>query len=192
MKTVLLLVSQFLITGCAAVLPISVATTSVVLSDQRSVGHMIDDKLIASKIKTELSKYSNANMFLSVGVTVLEGRVLLTGSVISQSCIDEAIKIAWSIKGVREVMNELVVELKHIQDSANDTLIESAVNSKLLLEKNLMSTNYKVSVNNGNVFILGIAQSENEREKALEIAKIVKGVKRVVSYIILKNDPRRG
>ena len=32
-------------------------------------------------------------------------------------------------------MNELVVELKHIQDSANDTLIESAVNSKLLLEK---------------------------------------------------------
>ena len=53
-----------------------------------------------------------------------------------------------------------------------------------------MSTNYKVSVNNGNVFILGIVQSEMKEN--IESSKIVKGVKRVVSYIILKNDPRRG
>ena len=45
------------------------------------------------------------------------------------------------------------------------TLIESAVNSKLNSRKNLMSTNYKVSVNNGNVFILGIAQSEMKEKK---------------------------
>ena len=58
-------------------------TTSVVLSDQRSVGHMIDDKLIAKKIKQNYLNIVMPTCFLSVGVTVLEGRVLLTGSYIT-------------------------------------------------------------------------------------------------------------
>lgn len=191
-KIITLLVCQIALSSCAAVLPLSVAGTAVVLSDQRSIGVIIDDQMIASKIKGELSRKGNGHMFLSIHVTVLEGRVMLTGSVASSECIDEAVKIAWSTKGVKEVINEVVVELKNLQHSANDTLIEKAIESRLLVEKNLVSNNYKISVNDNIVFILGIAQSQEEMQKALHIASNAKGVSKVVNYIILKNDPRRG
>ena len=185
------LMAQINLTGCAAVLPLSVATTTIFMSDERSIGVIIDDQMISSKIRAELSKKGNAHIFLSINVTVLEGRVMLTGSVASQECVDEALKISWSVKGVQEVINEVVVELKSIKNTANDTLIENSINSRLLIEKNLISTNYKVSVNNNIVFLLGIAQSKEEMDKALNIASNTKGVSKVVNYIILKTDPRR-
>ena len=129
---------------------------------------------------------------MSISISVLEGRVLMTGSVVSNQCADDAVKTAWSIKGVREVINEINVEMKAIKNSANDTLIEQAISSRFLVEKNFMSTNYKIAVNNSIAYLLGIAQNKDEMEKALSIASNTKGVDRVVNYIILKDDPRRG
>jgi osmotically-inducible protein OsmY len=82
--------------------------------------------------------------------------------------------------------------MKPIINSANDTLIEKAIQSRLLVEKQMISTNYKIIVNNNIVYILGIAQNDNEMNRALYIASNTKGVSKVMNYIILKNDPRRG
>ncbi len=187
-----LIIVQTTLSGCAALLPISVAGTAVLISDERSVGKMIDDKLIYTNITSELSKRGGGQMFMAITVTVLEGRVLLTGSIASQNYINEAIKIAWSIRGVKEVIDGLIVEMKPMSDSANDIFIEKAIDSRLLLEKKLISTNYKVIVNHNIVHILGIAQNQDEMDRALHIASNTKGVKKVMNYIILKNDPRRG
>ena len=187
-----LILMQTALSGCAALLPISVAGTAIFISDERSVGKMIDDKLIYTNITGELSKKGGGQMFLGITVNVLEGRVLLTGNVGSKAYIDEAIKISWSIRGVREVINSLSIEMKSMSNSANDVLIEKAIQSRLLVEKKLISTNYKVVVNNNIAYILGIAQNEDEMNKALFIASNTKGVSKVINYIILKNDPRRG
>lgn len=191
-KTILyLMIVQITLTGCTALLPLSVVTTTMLMSDERSIGAIIDDRMIASRISTEISKKGNGHMFLSISVTVLEGRVLLTGSVASQQCIDEALKVAWSVKGVQEVINGMTIELKSIKNTANDTLIANSINSRLLIEKNFISTNYRVSANNNVVFLLGIAQNQEEMDKALIIASNTKGVSKVVNYIIMKTDPRR-
>lgn len=187
-----ILICQQILSGCAAVLPISVVGAAAFVSDERSVGKMIDDKMISSKIISDFAQKANGHMFLSITVNVLEGRVMLTGSVASKVCMDDAIKTAWSTKGVREVINELKVELKPIKNSANDTLIETGIESRLLVEKKLVSTNYKISVNNNVVYILGIAQDKNEMDRALYIARNFKGVDKVVNYVILKTDIRRG
>lgn len=194
MKKVILslILLQAALSGCAALLPMSVAGTAVFISDERSLGKMIDDKLIYTNITGELSKKGGGQMFLAVSVTVLEGRVLLTGNVAAKTYIDEAIKTAWSVRGVKEVINCITIDMKPLSKSANDTLIEKAIDSRLLLEKKLISTNYKVVVNNNTAYILGIAQNQNEMDKALHIASNAKGVSKVVNYIILKNDPRRG
>ena len=191
MKFLFLILILLGASGCAAILPLSVITTTMIASDERSIGTIIDDKMISSKIKTELSKYGNAHIFLSINVSVLEGRVLLTGSVASRDCLDQAVKIAWSTKGVREVINEITVELKSFTHTANDSLIESSIESSFLIEKNFISTNFIVKVNNNIAFLLGIAQNQNEMDKALIIASKTKCVNTVVNYIILKNDPRR-
>jgi osmotically-inducible protein OsmY len=180
----------FITTGCAALLPISVVTTTLIASDERSLGVILDDKMITNKIRSDLAKFGST--FLQVHLAVLEGRILLTGTVPSNEAAKELLKIVWSIKGVREVLNELVVALKTLDNSANDLLIEKAVESLLLLEKDLISANYKVSVNNSKVYILGIAQNAKERDKALTVARTVKAVDKVINYIILKNDIRRG
>jgi osmotically-inducible protein OsmY len=187
-----LILIQSTLSGCAALLPMSVAGTAIFISDERSVGKMIDDKLIYTNITGELSKKGGGQMFLGITVTVLEGRVLLTGNVGSQAYIDEAIKSSWSVRGVREVINALSIEMKSMSNSANDVLIEKAIQSRLFIEKKMISSNYKVIVNNNIAYILGIAQNEDEMNKALFIASNTKGVSKVINYIILKNDPRRG
>ncbi len=191
-KFISLILLQQVLNGCAGILPLSVAGAAVFVSDERSVGKMIDDKMISSKINSDFAQKANGHMFLSITVNVLEGRVMLTGSVASRECIDDAVKTAWSTKGVREVINELKVELKSMKHSANDTLIEKAIDGRLLIEKKLISTNYKISVNNNVVYILGIAQNQNEMDRALYIARNAKGVEKVINYIILKTDIRRG
>jgi osmotically-inducible protein OsmY len=190
-KIIPLLILQLVMSGCAAILPISVAGTAMFISDERSIGKMIDDKLIYTNITGELSKKGGGQMFLAVTVTVLEGRVLLTGNVGSKAYIDEAKKISWSIKGVREVINELVIDMKPIGNSASDAMIEKAIESRFVLEKKFISTNYKVIVNNNVAYILGIAQNGDEMNRALHIASNTKSVNKVMNYIILKNDPRR-
>ena len=190
-KIIPLLIIQLVISGCAAILPISVSGTAMFISDERSIGKMIDDKLIYTNITGELSKKGGGQMFLAVTVTVLEGRVLLTGNVGSKAYIDEANKISWSIKGVREVINELVIDMKPIGNSASDAMIEKAIESRFIIEKKFISTNYKVIVNNNVAYILGIAQNGDEMNRALHIASNTKSVNKVMNYIILKNDPRR-
>ncbi len=190
-KIISLLIVQLAISGCAAILPISVAGTAMFISDERSIGKMIDDKLIYANITGELSKKGGGQMFLAVTVTVLEGRVLLTGNVGSKTYIDEANKISWSVKGVREVINELIVDMKPIGNSASDAMIEKGIESRFVLEKKFISTNYKVIVNNNVAYILGIAQNGDEMNRALHIASNTKSVNKVMNYIILKNDPRR-
>ncbi len=192
MKKTFILATLSLLTlnGCAALLPISVVTTTLIASDERSLGVILDDKMIISRIRSELMKFGTS--FLQVHLEVLEGRVLITGTVPSHDAAKEVLKIVWSVKGVREVLNELVVSLKSLDSSTNDTLIEKSIEGLLLVEKDLISANYRIAVNNNKVYLLGIAQNEKERDKALKVARQAKGVEKVINYIILKNDIRRG
>ena len=49
------------------------------------------------------------NMFVNVEIEVVEGRVLLTGSVKKTKHRLDAIKLSWKVLGVREVINEIDV-----------------------------------------------------------------------------------
>ena len=97
-------------TGCAILIPVAATTTagSIALSD-RSTGEIIDDSGIVAKIKTELATSDYNNLLTKISINSYEGRVMLTGTLKSQNYIDEAVKISWSIHGVKEVINELTV-----------------------------------------------------------------------------------
>ena len=116
---------------------------------------------------------------------------MLTGSVQGEQYKTQASELTWNVRGVKEVINEIEVDKKELSDRAKDMFIASTVRSKLLLEKDLRSINYVVDVNHGIVFLLGIAQDNNELSRALKIASMVKGVQKVVNHVIIKDDPRR-
>ncbi len=175
------------VNGCAVLAPVSVATTGMVIADERSVGNQIDDKILYTKIKKEIKK----NCVTEYNLQIMEGRVMLVGNAINLECTEELSKALWAIQGIKEVMNELDVGERTLSQTTKDIWIANQARAKFLIEKNFVSVNYEIAVNKGIVYLLGIAQNQDELNKALLITSCIHGVTKVVNHVILKDDPRR-
>jgi osmotically-inducible protein OsmY len=167
-------------------------TGGVVAAQERSAGNAVDDAGIKLTLDNLYFNRDINDLFKNVSVHVTEGRVLLTGDVDRPETKIEAVRLAWKATGVKEVIDEVQVNDKAgIVDYARDTWIDTQIRSRLLFEKNLRSVNYNIETVNGVVYLLGIAQDQEELNKATYIASTTKYVKQVVSHVILKDDPRR-
>jgi len=186
------IVAPVLLTGCIPILIGGAATGGVVAVQERTAGNAVDDTSIRVAIAGKFIQQDAGDIFKNVAVHVTEGRVLLTGDVDKPDSKVEAVRLAWTVGGVKEVMNEIQVDDKTgILDYAKDSWTANQVRTKLLLEKDLRSVNYNVEVVNGVVYLMGIAQDQAELGKATYLAGTTSNVKQVVSHVILKNDERR-
>ena len=185
-KNFLLLISTIiLLNSCVAV---NVTTSS---AKEKGIKEAISDGMIDTGINKEFLNH-DINMFINVQIEVVEGRVLLTGSVKKPKHRLDAIKIAWKVLGVREVINEIdVTEKGGIKQYLIDVKIKTQIRYKILADKEVSSINYNFEVVNGNVYIIGIAENKKELKKVVEHANNIGGVLKVVSHVIMKNDPRR-
>jgi osmotically-inducible protein OsmY len=177
--------------GCVAAAG-GAAGTGFTVTQERSAGEIVDDATVWTRINSHYIQKDVNDLFSHVNIEVHEGRVLLTGNVEAPQTKVEAVRLAWQAEGVKEVINEIEVRNKtSLNDSARDTWLTAQVKSKFLLERNMRSVNYTVETVNGVVYLLGIAQDEDELSIATKIASRVKGVKKVVSHVRLKDDPLR-
>lgn len=176
------LLATTLLTGCITTSGDSAPRQS------RTIGAVVDDTTIHSRLTFLLMGSDSKEAYRGVNIEVSEGRVLLTGQVKNPENSVFAVKNAWSINGVREVMNEIqVAEKSTLLDSAQDVWITSKIKSKMLLEKGVASTNYSFETINRNVYIIGIAQSNDELNKVLYLVGNTAGVARTVNYVRLPN-----
>lgn len=165
--------------------------TATVIAQDKSLGNIVDDTAMIIRINSELIKYG---LFTSVIVKVSEGRVLLIGGVNSLEKQLIAEKIAWRQKEVKEVINEIKVmpiQIASIIDSTVDFIITTKIRMKLLSKRNIKSVNYSVNTLDRIVYLMGIAQSKPELEAVMAVARKVKGVKQVVSYVRYKDSRLR-
>lgn len=188
-----LLVFALLTTGgCASLVVTGATTAGATAAQERSVGHAVDDATILAAIKFMFTEKDVNDLLLNVSVNVVEGRVLLTGAVKKPDTAIEAIRLSWKAEGVREVINEIqVTDTSSWKNYAQDAWISTQVRTRLLLEKYVKSINYNVETVNGTVFIIGIAQDQQELDKVTYLARTTKYVREVISYAVLKTDPRR-
>ena len=101
----------------------------------------------------------------------------------------EATRIAWGVKGVKSVINEIqVTNSDNILNFADDLVISTKVLGKLMINEEVNSLNYSVETVNKVVYIIGIALSKDEQNKVIEIANEVFGVEEVIDYIIVKSS----
>ena len=167
------------------------ATAGVALTQERTLGKAIDDVGIALQIKDKLFTLSD-DLFIRVKIKSVEGRVLLTGSVPTPEDRVKVSKIVWQIQGVNEVYNELEVrDRSKLIDFFTDLRISNELRLKILKNKEISTINYSVETINKVIYLTGIAQNQNELDLVAEEARNIKGVKKVISYVILKNDKRR-
>lgn len=188
---VLLLAGSLSLSGCAELLIGAAATTGVAIAEERSVGDAVDDLTIRAELN-HLFFQDDVELFGDVSFSVIEGRVLLKGSVPTPDDRIRALRLAWQAAGVREVINELqVADDSGILDYARDTWISAQLKGKLLVDGDVLSINYSVETVDGTVYLLGIAQDEAELARVTEHARSIEDVKRVVSHVVLKDDRHR-
>lgn len=135
---------------------------------------------------------ADEEMFRKVNLQVQEGRVLLSGNVRLPEQRIEAVRLAWQAPGVREVINEIEInDSSTLTDAARDTWITTELETTLLFDQDVSSIDYSVETVNQVIYLMGVAQSQAELDRVVGHAKDISYVRRVVSYVLLKDDPAR-
>ena len=108
---------------------------------EKGIKEAISDGMIDAGINKEFINH-DVNMFINIEIEVVEGRVLLTGSVKKTKHRLDAIKLAWKVLGVREVINEIdVTDKGGIKNYIIDVKIKTQMRYKVISDKEIASIN---------------------------------------------------
>lgn len=158
---------------------------------ERTTMDALEDTEIKLSISNRLLNHSG-ELFRDVSVGVTEGRVLLTGSVPERQHKVDAARIAWETEGVIAVEDELTVaEDSSTKAYLTDVRISNTLRFALLTDVKVSSVNYNVETVDRVVHLTGLAKSNEELDRVIRHAQVVKGVERVVSHVLTIDDPRR-
>lgn len=184
--------SAALLAGCASVVIGAGATAGVATVQERGISGSIDDTKIRADINAAWLG-EDGQMFRKVNLDIYEGRILLTGIVLTETQRDKAVSLTWKVDGVREVINEIQINPsgQDFTDYTHDAWIQEKLQTKLLFDENIKNVNYVVNVVGSVIYVLGLAQDQAEADRVIAQASNISGVKRVVNYIRLKSDSRR-
>lgn len=181
------------VSGCVPLIIGAGAQGASLAAQERSTGDAVDDAGILLKIKNQYAQADYKDLLANVEIKVSEARVLLTGNVDKAESQIEAVRLAWQVNGVKEVVNEVQINNKAgFTNYARDLWISTQVKTRLLFAKDIRSVNYSIITVNQVVYMTGIAQDQDELDRATYVASTTNYVQRVTSYVRLKSDPRRG
>lgn len=188
----LLVVALPMLGGCVGLAVGAGATAGIAAAEERGAKNAANDKGIQLAINDVLFR-TDLSLYNKVSTTVYEGRVLLTGVLQTQEQQDEVIRLVWSASDrIVEVINELQIAASgNLIDYTSDSWISNQLRFKLASDSSIVDINYNVTTTNRTVYLIGLAQSEEELTRVTDYARTISGVRRVVSHVWLKNDPRR-
>ncbi len=171
--------------GCTGVVVGAGATAGVAAYSDRGIeGAAKDLKIEASILGSYLEK--NQMLPIKIGVEVYEGRALLTGIAEDEQMRANAVKLAWTASGIREVLNEIQLVGGGAVNLAKDSWITAQLKTQITFNKDIMAVNYVVETVNGTVYLIGIAQSQAELDRVLAHAREIDYVQNVISHVRIK------
>lgn len=148
------------------------------LEDRRTAGVQIDDEGIELRIGNRINDRFGDRAHVSV--TSYNRSVLLTGEVPDAQSREDAERIARAVPGVRGVNNELeVAGVSSLGARTNDAFITSKVKARFLDARKFNPLHVKVVTEAGVVYLLGVV-TEQEANEAVELARTMSGVRKVV------------
>ena len=179
--------------GCASAIVGGVASVGLATVQERSVKDAAIDLKLELQLQEALFRSNTEKLFFNVDVQIIEQRVLLVGNVSSQELRDQAARIAWEISPkIKDVLNEITVGKKaSLVSEAKDARISLSLSGLLIADTEVSDINFSHSVSKQVIYLIGIAANDKELNKVIHHARTVKGVTKVISHIMLKNDKRR-
>ena len=181
-------------TGFLAVAAINPLQTAV--AAERSATQRVDDAAITAQVKTRLLA-DEVTRSININVDTEAGVVTLRGTAPTAEAKAKAEQVAKSVEGVQVVANSLIVgdssmnpqtvtaKAKEVAEegehAAGDAWVTTKVKAQLLADSDIKGLDINVSTKDGVVTLAGLVPSKAVRDKAISIAKGVKGVKSVSS-----------
>lgn len=189
MKSIVFLAALLALPGCVGVaIGSGAAAVGVAASQEGGLRRAATDIAIQAKINDLWFEY-DFDTFRKLDMTVDQGRVLITGVVQNPEDRVEAVRLAWQSQGVTQVINEIqVAESKGIVGYAQDTWITTQIRTKITIDSGVQSVNYNIDTVQGNVYLLGVAQTQKELDRVIALSRTTRGVRRVVSYVKLHGE----
>ena len=194
------LIIVLLLTSCVELAVTSIVGGVAVFNREKAPMSTKNDVIIAAKINKQIARkelFGNNNF---IEVLVDEGRVLVVAKVKNNQQRKQIIDIVWSVKGVKEFVNEIKI-LSHTQKvekpykklakKSKDAAISSQIRSRLLAKRQASLVNVQLQVMDGNAYVIGVSSNQHQMNAIHKAIATTKGVKKVVSYIILADDSRR-
>ena len=181
------------LSGCASTILGGAASVGLASVQERSIKDAAIDLKLELQIQEKLFRANTDKLFVNVDVVLLEQRVMLIGNVESQELRDLASKIAWEVSPkIKNVINEITVGKKpKLVSQALDARISLSLSGLLIGDAKISDINFTHSVSKQVIFLIGIAKDDEELNKVINHARSVKGVKKVISHLMLINDKKR-
>ena len=105
------------------------------------------------------------------------------------------IKETWKVDGVEKIINELKINNDvSLSQRTEDFIQKTKINSKLLFKSKVNSNNYGIDVVNGEVYVIGLAESLDEKNEVEKILSSMPDIKNLITIIeipkLLKNEKK--
>lgn len=165
------------------------AAVGIAAVREGGISATVNDIKIKARISDLWFKY-DVETFAKLNLTVNNGRVLITGIVQDPDDRVEAVRLAWQVEGVTQVINEInVADGEGVPGYVRDQWITTRLRTTITFEKEVQSLNYSIDTVGGTVYLMGVAQSQTELNRLIEIARSIPHVKKVVSYVKMAGEP---
>ena len=151
-----------------------------IVADDRTTSDDLSDIQINAAVRNALGE-KNGALMIDIEVTVFEGAVLLTGTVPRPDILTDIMTATWSVPGVRKVYNYVrVCESPSPVEVAAEAAIASRIKTQLGLTAGIESSNYKLTLEGGTVYLMGVCAGDEEYAKVQAVIKSTDGVDKII------------
>lgn len=166
---------------------------TAVRNDIEVTGPNVSDAELQAKLQEKLAydRVGYGNVFNAITLEVQNGVVTLGGHARTYVDKDSALALASTYPGVKQVNDEIQVDPVSMMDDQTRMAVARAVYSYPSLNKYAIdpAKTIRISVQNGNVELYGVVDTQADKEAAFLRANGVPGVFSVKNYLQVANQP---
>lgn len=179
-KNIACLALPLILSGCAAPLVGGIGAVGLSAVEERGFTGVVSDQALRVKLSYELADFEGIEM------TIYMGRVLFTGVVANEKIKSDTVNIAQTVVGVKEIIDCMTIKGEDsFSEYTRDSWMTTKLKGILYTDEDIIAPNYLVKTFDKAIYIFGTAQTEEERQKVLEHAFDITGVRKVVNLIEL-------
>jgi hyperosmotically inducible protein len=169
---------------------------SAVRNEIEVAGPTVPDAQLQSKLveKLEYDRVGYGNAFNAISVNVQNGVATLGGHARTDVDKDSAIALVSMYPGIKDVVEEIQVDPVSMMDDRIRMEVARSVYGYASLNKYAIdpAKPIRISVQNGNVELYGVVDTQSDKEVAYMRANGVPGVFSVKNYLQVANQPAEG